>query len=69
MQQYQKIYELKCLISEWEDASEELDIVIDAWNSVGDPTCDPGLQFEQEEKINRLYNQIVEFAKSMQAIK
>ena len=60
-----KIYKLKQLISEYEDETRELSEMIDRWSHYDDPSSDPGLQYEQELKVEDAYNQIVEFTKTL----
>ena len=57
------IYNLKSLIRDYEELAEELANMIDNWND-GDPTSDPGLQYEKELEMDKAYNKIIEFAKN-----
>jgi uncharacterized protein YbaP (TraB family) len=59
-----KIYRLKSLIQDYEEAVRRLDEMIVNWEA-GDPCSDPGLQYEQECTIENLYDEIILFVKTM----
>ena len=55
------IRNLKWLIQEYDEAVNKLDDMITNWNDYDDPGSDPGLQYEQENKIKDIYNKIENF--------
>ena len=60
-----KIRSLQSLINEFVMEQQELILMIENWNNHDDPCSDPGLQFEQEELVNNVYNKIKDFAKEL----
>ena len=56
-----KINGLKYLIEDWEVEHKRLQDMINIWNSSEDPSCDPGLQFEQEELVEHYWKRILKF--------
>lgn len=56
-------HRLKGLIYDWEKEAEFLEEMIDIWENHDDPSCDPGLQYEQEMKVNHAWSEIVNFCK------
>lgn len=63
MNVHDKIKGLKYLIEDWEVEHKRLQDMINIWNSSEDPSCDPGLQFEQEELVDVYWNRIVIYCK------
>jgi hypothetical protein len=57
------IYRLKSLISEWENEKENLDNMVRDWEEYDEPTSDPGLQYEQEMKVEECWNELSKFCK------
>ena len=57
------IYRLKSLISDWEQEKENLDNMIRDWEEYDDPGSDPGLQYEQEMKVEECWNELSKFCK------
>ena len=57
------IYRLKSLISEWENEKENLDNMRRDWEEYDDPGSDPGLQYEQEMKVEECWNELSKFCK------
>jgi hypothetical protein len=58
------IYQLKSLISEWENEKRDLHDMIKNWENYQDPGSDPGLQYEQETKVEECWNVLSEFCNS-----
>ncbi len=58
----QIISKLKSLIRDWEEEKEKLQEMQYLWEQ-GDPGSDPGLQYEQENKINQCWDKLSAFAK------
>lgn len=65
MSREDNIYILKQFIEDYEDESRELTEMVYRWNHYDDPGSDPGLQYEQEMKVEKAYNKIVEFIKTL----
>jgi hypothetical protein len=65
MTQEDKIYKLKSLISDYETELRRLQEMIFAWKNYNDSGSDPGLQFEQENEVEKHYNKIKNFLKEM----
>lgn len=63
MTQEQIIDRLKWLIQDWEEEVQCLEEMVDNWENHDDPGSDPGLQFEQEMKIERHWKEIADFCK------
>ncbi len=61
----EKIRTLKRLIDNYEDELKELEDMVDRWNDFDDPGSDPGLQYEQENRVEIAYGLIVEYAKTL----
>lgn len=57
------IYQLKSLISEWENEKQDLHDMIENWENYNDPGSDPGLQYEQETKVEECWNELSKFCK------
>ena len=57
------IYRLKNLISDWEDEKQNLDNMVESWEQYDDPGSDPGLQYEQEMKVEECWNELSKFCK------
>jgi len=57
------IIKLKWLIQEYEEEVSELRLMKDRWEE-GDPGSDPGLQYEQEMKIDSAFKAIQTYLKS-----
>jgi hypothetical protein len=55
------ILELKSLISDYEYEKRELSYMIGQWEEYDDPGSDPGLQYEQEVKLENEWNKLVKF--------
>lgn len=55
------IMELKSLISDYEYEKRELSYMKGQWEEYDDPGSDPGLQYEQEVKIENEWNKLVKF--------
>ncbi len=58
-----KIWKLETLIRDYKEESEKLTEMLQLWEE-GDPMSDPGLQFEQEGKIDKAYKKITDYAKT-----
>lgn len=58
-------YQLESLINDWKEENYKLDEMIDDWETSNDPTCDPGLQAEQELKVDDRWNRLVNYIKEM----
>ncbi|MFA5366691.1 MAG: hypothetical protein WC333_02305 [Dehalococcoidia bacterium] len=56
------IREIKSLIDDYEMEKRRLEDMIDAWENGGDPCSDPGLQYEQEMRVEETYRRILKFA-------
>jgi hypothetical protein len=65
MRNIDKIYKLRNLINDYEYEVGVLDDMETSWNEYDDPGSDPGLQFEQSNKIEDSWNEIVEFCKEL----
>jgi hypothetical protein len=61
------ISKLKSLIEDYEEEKRELRNMVSNWED-GDPMSDPGLQYEQESKVDAAYNTIVEFAQTLKTV-
>lgn len=61
------IYKLKELISEYEEEVRELEQMCRQWNDHDDPGSDPGLQYEQECKVDKMYQEVIQFAKTLKS--
>ncbi len=48
---------LRSLLEELEREEEQLTTMNDLWENHGDPGSDPGLQFEQEARVQELYSE------------
>lgn len=57
------IYKLKSLISDWENEKENLHNMVSDWEEYDDPGSDPGLQFEQEMKVEKCWDKLSKFCK------
>lgn len=57
---------LKSFIDDYEYEVRELGYMKDRWEE-GDSGSDPGLQYEQEMKIDAAYDQIIDFVKTSMA--
>ena len=55
------ILELKSLINDYEYEKRELSYMIGQWEEYDDPGSDPGLQYEQEVKLENEWNKLVKF--------
>lgn len=55
------ILELKSLITDYEYEKRELSYMIGQWEEYDDPGSDPGLQYEQEVKLENEWNKLVKF--------
>jgi len=55
------ILELKSLISDYEYEKRELSYMIGQWEEYDDPGSDPGLQYEQEVKLENEWNKLIKF--------
>jgi hypothetical protein len=55
------ILELKSLISDYEYEKRELSYMIGQWEEYDDPGSDPGLQYEQEIKLENEWKKLVKF--------
>ena len=55
------ILELKSLINDYEYEKRELSYMIGQWEEYDDPGSDPGLQYEQEIKLENEWNKLVKF--------
>jgi hypothetical protein len=62
---WQKIEKLNILIQEYKEEQEKLEQMVENWENEDDPMSDPGLQYEQETRIESIYNKIKEFAKTL----
>lgn len=56
---------LNWLIREYEEDSDELHRMIDLWDNHDDPMSDPGLQFEQSEKVEQKYKKVIKYLERM----
>jgi hypothetical protein len=63
MLQDEIIYELKMLISDWEEEKDRMKEMKTYWEEFDDPGSDPGLQYEQEMKMDEAFERIVAFCK------
>lgn len=62
------IRKLKYLVEEYEYLSDELGVMVDAWNSDDSGWAaenDPGLQYEKEMEIDEKYEEIKEVLKEL----
>lgn len=59
------IAKLKELIYEYDEARSTLDEMQVRWNEHDDPTADPGLQFEQETKVENALKDIKRYVQVM----
>lgn len=59
------IIKLEHLIEEFNEEYYVMEQMQINWDEYDDPLSDPGLQFEQGEKVNGLYDEIRNFARSM----
>jgi hypothetical protein len=57
------IYTLKSLISEYENEKDNLENMVRDWEEYDDPGSDPGLQYEQEMKVEGCWNKLSKFCK------
>ncbi len=62
----ENIKKLKRLIEDYEDELQEAVDMIRRWNEQDDPMSDPGLQYEQSNKVDASYEKVVEFAQSIE---
>ena len=60
------IRKLKNLISDYEEERDELSAMVSRWEDHDDPGSDPGLQYEQENRVAKAYNRVVEYAKKLE---
>lgn len=63
MDREELIYKLEEAISEYKEEKETLKEMRNAWNRYNDPGSDPGLQYEQEEVVDRKYRDLKETCK------
>lgn len=61
----EKIKKLTDLIEEFNDEQRRLVEMRHQWEDHDDPTSDPGLQFEQECRVEKAFKNVVEYAKSL----
>jgi hypothetical protein len=54
---------LKILISDWEEEKDRMKEMKTYWEEFDDPGSDPGLQYEQEMKMDEAFERIVDFCK------
>lgn len=54
---------LKALIRDWEYENQYLEDMIADWEEHNDPGSDPGLQYEQEMKVEKCWNELSKFCK------
>jgi hypothetical protein len=59
------IRELRSLFEDYESEKRRLEDMIDAWENGGDPCSDPGLQYEQENRVEETYRRIMIFSKKL----
>ena len=59
------IQKLEQLIEEFNEEYYVMEQMQINWDEYDDPLSDPGLQFEQGEKVNGLYDEIRNFARNM----
>lgn len=59
-----EMIELKRMIDEYLEARADLEDMYNRWADYGDPTCDPGILFEYEERLDKMYNLIVMFMRT-----
>lgn len=59
------IYELEKAILEYKEEKLELSGMRYAWNKYEDPGNDPGIQYEQEEIVDKKFKNIIEILKSI----
>ena len=58
------ISRLKSFISDYEYEVREMEAMKERWEEYDDPGSDPGLQYEQEMKIENAFNHIIEHVKT-----
>lgn len=61
----EKIEELENLIRDYKEEQENLEQMVTNWEDEDDPMSDPGLQYEQEGKVEAIYNKIKEYSKTL----
>jgi hypothetical protein len=62
----EQIQKLESLIEEFNEECYVLEQMHINWDEYDDPLSDPGLQYEQEEKVNGLFDKIRDFARNME---
>ncbi len=60
------IRKLKELIGYYDEEKEELESMQKRWEEHDDPGSDPGLQYEQEHKVIKAYNNVIVHAKKLE---
>jgi hypothetical protein len=61
-----KAEHLKFLISNFLYEARELEDMVNRWEKHDDPGSDPGLQYEQEMKMDNEWKELVNFAKQLE---
>ena len=61
----EKIRKLKELIEDYEDKLKDLQDMQTQWDEFYDPGSDPGLQFEQEFRVDMAYDLIAKYSKTL----
>jgi hypothetical protein len=65
MSRTDKAEHLKFLISNFLYEARELEDMVNRWKKHDDPGSDPGLQYEQEMKMDEEWKELVNFAKQL----
>lgn len=61
----EKIQELRRMCNNYIDECIELESLCNRWYKYDDAMADPGLQYEQGEKLERLYKELKEYTKTL----
>ena len=62
------LFYLKEHIRDYEYEKRELSMMVNDWNTHSDSEYDPGLQYEQEMKVDKLFNNIFEFVEKNKSL-
>ena len=61
----QKIKKIELLIQDYNTELMTLKSMRQIWEDNDEPSCDPGLQHQQESKVQEVYDQIKEMSKKL----